>query len=438
MDADENKGMGRFVRSCDDACPRWSTSRGVLLVFLLAALIRAGALWLAPNALATDPDDYRRLADNLVQYDTFGRETAPTAYRPPLYPLLLTGCRTREAVGVLHVALGAAAAAIVFALGRCWGLGRWAAGLAAMLVACDPILVNQSTQVMTETLAALLAALALLALTWLDRRPTAAAAIGTGVVLGLAVLCRPTFLAWAAVLGAAWLWRGRRDAKEIRVAAFFLLGLLAALSPWAIRNGREFGRPIVTTTHGGFTLLLANNPEFYQWLRESRWGDVWRADRFNADWAARRPNDEWQADRLAYSEAWRTIRREPGTFLYACCVRMGRFWSPLPHCTTNDESARRRAARWGVAAWYSVELLLAVVGLGLLVKRGAMGRVWIWGLLLAACFAAAHTLYWTDMRMRGPLTPWLALAAASTIGSVGAKGPQRAPTTETDPQASGP
>ncbi|MCE5302650.1 MAG: glycosyltransferase family 39 protein [Planctomycetaceae bacterium] len=438
MDADEHKGVGRSACPGDEAGPRRSTSLGgLLLVFLLAALIRGGALWFAPGALTTDPDDYRRLANNLVRYDTFGRETTPTAYRPPLYPLLLTGCRERWAVGLLHVAMGAATAAIAFLLGRCWGLHRRGAMLAAMLVACDPILLNQSTQVMTETLAALLAAVALLTLTWLDRRETLFWAWAAGVVLGLAALCRPTFLAWAAVLGAWWLWRGRRDGTQFRIAAIFGVGLLIALSPWAIRNGREFGRPIVTTTHGGFTMLLANNPEFYEWLREGRWGDVWRADRFNAEWAARRPTDEWQADRLAYSEAWRTIRREPGTFVYACLVRVGRFWSPLPHGTTADESTRHRAARWGVAVWYSAELLAAIVGLWLLAKRKAMGRVWILGLLMAACFAAAHTLYWTDMRMRGPLTTWIALAAASTVGAIDAvKGSQKAPAKETDPQAS--
>ena len=118
----------------------------------------------------------------------------------------------------------------------------------------------------------------------------------------------------------------------------FVLARLIVLSPWAIRNQLQFGRPIVTTTHGGYTLLLANNPEFYQWLRSGPWGSVWRADQFNADWNRRKPADELQADRLAYAEAWQTIRREPGTFAYSCLVRLGRFWSPLPHQVTADET----------------------------------------------------------------------------------------------------
>ena len=106
------------------------------------------------------------------------RANVPTAYRPPLYPLLLTGCvalgdYSRAAVGVLHLALGVATVGLVLVLGRWWGLGNRRAALAALLVACDPILLSQSTQVMTETPAAFLATAGLVALTWASRNPSA-------------------------------------------------------------------------------------------------------------------------------------------------------------------------------------------------------------------------------------------------------------------------
>ena len=65
---------------------------------------------------------------------------------------------------------------------------------------------------------------------------------------------------------------------------------------------------------------------------------MWQADEFNYNWDLRRPRDELQADRQAYAEAWQTIRASPGMFLYACVVRVGRFWSPLPHQVTADET----------------------------------------------------------------------------------------------------
>ena len=98
-------------------------------------------------------------------------DCSPGAYRPPLYPLLLTPCvlcgqqNARLAIGILHVALGFATVWLVYVLGRRWGLTDPTAAAAGLLVACNPILLAQSTQVMTETPAALLTVVGLLALT---------------------------------------------------------------------------------------------------------------------------------------------------------------------------------------------------------------------------------------------------------------------------------
>ena len=144
---------------------------GICLVLLLALLIRGGVLWLTPGALLADPDGYRQLAVNLVVHGTLGYETfnagvMPTAYRPPLYPLLLSACVAPAAVAVLHLVMGVATVGLVLVLGRWWGLGNRGAALAALLVACDPILLSQSTQVMTETPATFLATAGLVVLTW--------------------------------------------------------------------------------------------------------------------------------------------------------------------------------------------------------------------------------------------------------------------------------
>ena len=207
------------------------------------------------------------------------------------------------------------------------------------------------------------------------------------------------------------------------------------LSPWTIRNQLQFGRPIITTTHGGYTLRLANNPEFYDWLRHGSWGSVWQAEQFNADWDRRRPSDELSADRQAYDEAWQTIRAQPGMFLYACAVRVGRFWSPLPHQVAANESLLGRLSRYAVALWYVAEFALAIFGIWRVsrfsrppicsssfplshraLKCPALSpSAWHWGLLLVLCLMAGHAVYWTDMRMRAPIMPVVAIIAAAGL-----------------------
>jgi len=304
----------------------------------------------------------------------------------------------------------------------------------------------------------------------IDQSP-AGRALVAGVVLALGALCRPVLLPASILSGVvlALLAYRRGNAKGDRsmfsadvgqpktssgrkmdqspapkhcfceavahaagVFLAFMLGAIIVLGPWAVRNRIQFGRPIVTTTHGGYTLLLANNPDFYHWLRTGAWGSVWWSREFDAAWDRRRPRDEVQADRLAYEEAMQTIRREPGTFVEACLVRLGRFWAPLPHQITPQETSLRRASRYGVAVWYAVEFALAIVGIvfcgaaaGTAAKRWSAARsrrdacatnhfwTWFWGLLFVACLTAVHTVYWTDMRMRAPVMPVVALAAAA-------------------------
>jgi len=420
-------------------------------VLAIVVAVRGGVL-LMPTALEADPDGYRAIAGNLLEHGTFGHGEIPTAYRPPLYPLLLApllalGPLGRGAIGLLHLGLGLATVWLAWGLAARWGLGRRAALAAALLVACDPLLLSGSALVMTETLAALLAVVSLACLSGASERPTPWRLAATGACLALAILCRPTFLPWtlAAALVLPWLAActgGRAPVRTgARALAWFVLPVALVLAPWAVRNQVQLGRPIVTTTHGGYTLLLGNNPYFYDSLRTAPWGAIWLADKLQEDLAALTPSrrtaaDELVADRIAYRLAWQTIRDQPATFVYACAVRVGRLWSPLPHRVSPQEGGVMRWLRYAVALWYVVELPAALLG-AIVLWRGSFREVLIhsieaplgrsfparaaalgrfgafWGLLLAASLSALHTLYWSDMRMRTPLMPAIALAAAA-------------------------
>jgi len=374
-----------------------------------------------------DPDGYRAVAENLVRHRTFGSGDSPTAYRPPLYPLLLAPCvalgtASRAAIGVFHVALGLATVWFTGRLGRMCGLGL-GAWLAALLVACDPILLAQSTLVMTETLAAFLAIASLYWIAKTGQSGRVCHAIIAGASVGLAILCRPTFLPWACAVAILFVFDKQTARGQARLGLAFAGAVAMVLFPWAARNQIHFGRPIVTTTHGGYTLLLANNPYFYEHLRSAPWGAVWENEALDRQWAAEMPRgsptDEVRADRMAYAKAFQSIRDEPAMFCYACLVRIGRLFTPLPHQITAQESMARRLLRYAVAAWYAAELALAVYGAVAVARRllevdNPPG--WFACALLVACFAAVHAVYWTDMRMRAPLMPGIAaFAAAGTM-----------------------
>ncbi|MEZ6068991.1 MAG: glycosyltransferase family 39 protein [Pirellulales bacterium] len=403
-------------------------------IVLLGTTLRAGLIVNTPGALATDPDGYRRLAEQLRFTGTLGHGDVPSAFRPPLYPLVLVplvgwGPTAPAAIAVLHLAMAALTIVLVVAWGETLRLGR-ASYFAALVVACDPVLLWQSTQVMTETLAALLAAAA----GWLLARASMCGGrrswLVAGAVFGLGALCRPDFLVWSALVVVALLlseWRRKRS-----IAAALLVATAAAvvLMPWVVRNWYVFGRPLPATTHGGYTALLANNPEYYESLRSGRWREVWIPGEFAAAQARlvplRTPADELARDRENYRAAGEAIHAEPGMFAFAALVRIEHLWGLVPHRLDGGETTARWLGRMAVGVWYLALYLLAVVGWQRARGREVNGeepsaadrgrrQAWRLGWLVIVALTLVHLVYFANMRMRAPAVPVIALTAAAAL-----------------------
>jgi 4-amino-4-deoxy-L-arabinose transferase-like glycosyltransferase len=449
----------------------WVALAGLLL-FTLA--VRGGVMWAMRANLQDDPDAYREIAENVLTHGVYGmgksaEPPAPTAYRPPLYPILLSNLPAADGkhislvkVAIVHLLLGVATVWLTYLTARRLvapsgpeGAGAESTSratpfphgvrelhvrelLAGLLVACDPILLNQQTLVMTETLATFLAVLALWCLAHFHAPRYWWNAGLAGVAIGLAVLCRPTFLPWLGLVAAAMViadcglriaeWPKRAWRAVANLAAFVLVAA-AVVSPWVIRNQREMGKPILGTTHGGYTLFLGNNISFYDWLKSAnRSGLPWKPPTNNRPPGTRpkstastpnppfwktRETEVWD-DELHYSLAHAAIRQAPGMFARSCIFRIGQLWSPLPNKLTADESAKRTALRYLTAAWYCGVYLLAAVGVWRLRWR-LFAPPLVWGLLLCVTFTAVHTFYWSNLRMRAPLMPFVALVAAAAF-----------------------
>ena len=145
---------------------------------------------------------------------------------------------------------------------------------AAAIVALDPVLVAQGRSVMTETLAAFLTAATL----WRRcRGPGRRGAALGGLAFGLGALCRPERLPAARADDARGLVAiaGPGAARTARAALILVAVTVATLAPWAMRNALVLGEPVWTTTHGGYTLYLANNPVYYDEVVNGPPGAVW-------------------------------------------------------------------------------------------------------------------------------------------------------------------
>lgn len=379
------------------------------------------------------------------------------------------------AFALFHWLLGVATVAVVYRFARRLDFAPKSAAAVGFLVAVDPILLQQSRLVMTETLAALFAALLLDATAAVVARPSPRTApspvafAALGLLFGVSTLCRPAFFAFAGLVfllfaaqGFAAAVQTRNTDKTVRPVAavgraflpvsLFLLGIGAAVAPWTLRNLRAFDRPILTTTHGGYTRYLAHNPEIYRHFESSSPWSLWDPEPFHrrrtVEYAAALADaglepgsteaelfqNRWTAER-----ADETIRSAPRTFLYSVGLRVGELWRVLPNAVDPEgrpldspasEPPRRRAARFAVAAFYSVEQAAALLGLAFLAVRAFRRRretpvvaallnsPWTLGALLVASVQIPHLIYWTNMRMRAPLevfVPALAIFGVAAL-----------------------
>lgn len=441
----------------------WSARSVVWGLLALGLVLRAAVLWRYASLLDEDRDLYRQIASQLVAGKGYSRRLQwewraenglvlssgpdelalfdvvvddpdipadlptnvwldlPTAYRPPLFPLLLAATlalfQTHRAIAFVHLLLGVATIGLTLAAARRMDLrgGVWCAGL---LVALDPLLLYHAPQVMTETLAAFLTAALLAAATW---PRTWRRELLVGGLLGLAALCRPTYL----VVAGLWLLAdllpigGVPMTFRLRRAALIGLASFLVVLPWGVRNRQVLGHWIFATTHGGYTLFLAHNPVYTLDVVQGPWDTGW--EQYNRDitflspllkpelpWSAV-PEFEVALDREYSRDAWTYLVDDPWIALRSGVTLWRRFWSCLPL----QNSSTSTGVRTAIGVFYGVTLALSLLGVWSL-WRGDWSR-WLPAFALIAGFAAVHFLYWADMRMRAPLTPAIALLAAQGI-----------------------
>lgn len=473
-------------------------------VVIAGVVIRLLLQFLKAGNLNSDPDAYVRLSQSLTAGAGFSIEgtTVPTAFRPPLFPILLAvpqwvGLSKIVSIAVVQLATSTMLFIGTFQLAVLMGLRQRGATLAVCMVVCDPLLLYYSSLPMTEVPAAAFLTWAAVSVVQIWQRLSAdifkgviLCGIFAGCCFGFGGLCRPILLvACASVSILLFVWATFRslslylrefraekcklrfraelgdehgqksDQKRAisnhvtfaadpepmlrpqilnnvkRLIAVSVPAIVAALllCPWLIRNAVCFQQFIPATTHGGYTLLLGNNPVFYAEVvnqpRQPRWsGDS--LNRWNQqlaqdmEAAGLHPADEVGRDRWMYARAKTNIAADESSFRRACVLRLKRFWAVVPIA----------AAENGVAARALVGIFYSVIGVGLLAQvllniKQFFGSVpgpgfsrrfqpWIlWSLVFA--FVLMHSVYWTNTRMRAPLMPVLIVLAMMSYSAIG-------------------
>jgi 4-amino-4-deoxy-L-arabinose transferase-like glycosyltransferase len=321
----------------------------------------------------------------------------PTAWRPPLYPLLLgtvyrvTGARL-GAAQALNIVLGTVVVVLAALVAR--RLAGWRAGLVTGLLAAVylPLVFNDGPPLSEPLGLALLMATLLL----LMQRRTGLA----GATTALVALTRPSGQFVALVLLAWVLWR-----LGWRRALYYAACLVLVVSPWMIRNWIRLGSPVLVTSNG-FNLNAIYSPEakvtgaFVDAVYDPRFAQL-RAGVTN----------EVELDRALRKHAMASLADDPWYVLHVLRRNVVLMFELRPGGNRTAEIVDGRNLRVRTASLPLVWLVLpaGLAGMWVLRRTPGIGPL----VLAAAAFSASTLVAVSAPRLRAALD----LACCITVGA---------------------
>ncbi len=378
---------------------RGSARRFGMHIFVFALLTRLAftAVFLA-NGLdaAYGRDLYYNLA---VSWLGWAPAFLFDASHPPLYTAVIAAVlglfRSPNPLPVLllQCALGAACAPLTRRLGARLGVAEATARLAALWVALDPGLIFFTPQLGTETM---FIAMELLFFVWLLdelKRPLSGRLVVLGLWGGLCALCRSVIGGYPAFLFLA-LWRTRGVTRAFFFCAILGLGWLAPSAAWSVRNYLKYGRVVPVAASMGWNL--------YEGFTLDREEVRRRPCEMGAEAKSLGLTHQIELGAHFAKKTASFIRENPGQAAKIIVGKAFLFWRPWPY---DPHSWWQRGA---LGIYFSMLFILALFG----VRLVAFDRAWlpIWALFVY--LTALHSVFFTSLRYRLPLEPFLCLLAA--------------------------
>jgi 4-amino-4-deoxy-L-arabinose transferase-like glycosyltransferase len=344
----------------------------------------------------------------------------PTAEKPPLYPAYLAafvklGLTSFKWNMVASCLLGTGTVAAIGFLAKRVA-GNRAGLIAAALAAAYPMLIALDGSVRSESLYALLVALALLAAYRLKDSPTPLRAALLGVAIGLAALTRGEAIALVLLLGIPAVWLATAERRPgLRLYAAVLAGCALLVAPWLARNWIAFDRPAAISTNEGGLLRGANCGRAYYGEFIGTWACFPRADKRWGD-------NEAVISLHLRAQAFDYVGDHAGRVPAVAAVRLLRTWEAWDpgdqaklEAVISDRDLRLNRIALG---FFYVLVPLALGGLILLRRRGQATAIVLAPIVLVSLVAIAS---YGSTRFRAAAEVSLVVLAAVALDALAAR-----------------
>ncbi len=366
-----------------------------------------------------DATIYINLARNISSGHGYTFAATPTAFRPPLYPLLLaelmlrSPSRWRLLLRLIQLCFTLFTAAACGALAKKWGAQGRVGFVFGLLM---PTLLFFQTEILTESLGAMVIALWWLFLCMSLERNSQFPVVLAGIFAGLASLDRFN-AAVLVLLGPISICLLRRDYRR---ALIMLVAGSVVVAPWVIHNRKVFGRPLYSTITGFGLVDGVLSPtgrgdinEIAAVRRELGWNN---AD-VESDSASPTLRDELTLDAQARGVGKVLWAAEGFTgLLRLATVKLGAFWFSTDQIFgTNTFSLRVRILRWGGVVIYWIFVALAVAGWFRLYRTNSPMAWLVFGFVIF--MTALHLPVTMNTRLRVPFFDALIVSLAAVRAS---------------------
>jgi len=264
----------------------------------------------------------------------FRKNTGPTAWLAPVYPLLLAGIFRLFGIFTVQAFFAAAMLNIIFSTAACVPIfcaGKRIAGIgvasgAAWLWAIFPNAIMIPFEWIWDTcLSALLAAMILWATMTLGESQRVRDWCSYGLLWGFALMTNPALVSLLPVLLGWVVYRSwRRGTVRLERPLLAAAVVMLCCLPWTIRNYVDFHRFIPLRSSLAFELWIGNNEIFDEHSTHA-------PERITRYEEARRYGQLGETAYLQekWAEAWEFIRTHPGLEIRLCAKRFAAIWTGL-------------------------------------------------------------------------------------------------------------
>ncbi len=396
----------------------WIPARTSLFwMVMLALVLRLGWIFIAHTyKFRTSNNDFsfgwemgrigRSLASGQGFSSPFDESTGPTAWEPPIYPLLIAGIfkvfgiysQTSAIVLLVINSLFSALNCIpIFLIAkRCFSekVAVWSAWTWALL----PSVMYWSTRWVWETSLAtfLLTMIFWLTLT-LPHKDGVRPWCELGTLWGAAALTNTTLLSFLPASGL-WLWHQRSKGNKKSAAGLLAAAVVfaACVAPWLIRNEQTFGQFVFIRSNFGAELRLGNGPGaagvWMEYLHPTQ--NVFQMRRYR-----QLGEIKYVAERKREAVAF--IREDYDRFVRLSAKRFIYYWGGIP------QSSERPVFGAVKNSLFLASSVLAIWGLGRALRKHRPGA-WLF-LWLMLSYPMVYYFVFPHPRYRHPIEPELGI-----------------------------